>query len=539
MRLPIAAKLLIVLLVIFSVVLAVSLAYQNHHQKALVTEIVGEQTLDKASNYFDSLNMMMLTGTIHQKDALKQKVLAQNGIEDARVIRAEGITAIFGPGNPDQAIEDLFDQRAIKGETIIETVERDYGTGIVVALPMKASTSYRGTNCTQCHIVPEGTVLGVVRLEYNLSDLYQTINKDMLFTAVIMSIITLVGFALTFSFIRISLVSPLKRISFFMRQCSDEKNLSQRLAISRHDEIGQLAASCDNLLDSFSDSLNQVKNTASTLLNEATVLTKVSSETNILVANQRQETQEMSMAIDEVQRHQHIVEEKTTEASELSQGLAQSAQQGTGIANVAAEQIQQLVREIEQVRQQILSVNQQSKDVNSILEVIRAIAEQTNLLALNAAIEAARAGEQGRGFAVVADEVRSLASRTHDATGDIQQIIEQLTTDAERSATAIESTCETTTERADTVLQLSQSLAQIADEILIVNNNAKEISVDTVHQAEMADALRVQVVTIQTHAEETSVNANQTQSISSNLRQLAGELEHLIDQFQLEGGRKY
>ncbi|OEE59268.1 chemotaxis protein [Enterovibrio norvegicus FF-454] len=539
MRLPIAAKLLIVLLVIFSVVLAVSLAYQNHHQKALVTEIVGEQTLDKASNYFDSLNMMMLTGTIHQKDALKQKVLAQNGIEDARVIRAEGITSIFGSGNPDQAIEDLFDQRAINGETIIETVERDYGTGIVVALPMKASTSYRGTNCTQCHIVPEGTVLGVVRLEYNLSDLYQTINKDMLFTAVIMSIITLAGFALTFSFIRISLVSPLKRISSFMRQCSDEKNLSQRLAISRHDEIGQLAASCDNLLDSFSDSLNQVKNTASTLLNEATVLTKVSSETNILVANQRQETQEMSMAIDEVQRHQHIVEEKTTEASELSQGLAQSAQQGTGIANVAAEQIQQLVREIEQVRQQILSVNQQSKDVNSILEVIRAIAEQTNLLALNAAIEAARAGEQGRGFAVVADEVRSLASRTHDATGDIQRIIEQLTTDAERSATAIESTCETTTERADTVLQLSQSLAQIADEILIVNNNAKEISVDTVHQAEMADALRVQVVTIQTHAEETSVNANQTQNISSNLRQLAGELEHLIDQFQLEGGRKY
>ncbi|NGN96937.1 methyl-accepting chemotaxis protein [Grimontia sp. S25] len=533
MRLPIAVKILFVLLGIFSVVLAVSLIYQTNHQKTFVTDIVGEQTLDKASNYFDSLNMMMLTGTIHQKEALRNKVLEQNGIEDARVIRADGITSIFGPGNPNQAILDNIDQRAVAGETIVERVTRDYGPGIVVALPMKASANYRGTNCMQCHIVPEDTVLGVVRLEYNLSELYESINGDMWVTAGIMGAITLGGFALTFGFVRVSLVSPLKRISHFMHRCSEEKNLSQRLAMHRDDEIGQLAASCDTLLDSFSSSLNRVKGTAMTLLEEATVLTNVSSETNNLVENQHRETQEMSSSIDEVQHHQHIVEEKTTEAAELSQNLAENAQQGRNVANVAAEQIQQLVQEVDQVRHQILAVNQQSKEVNSILEVIRGIAEQTNLLALNAAIEAARAGEQGRGFAVVADEVRSLASRTHDATGDIQSIIEQLTADAERSASAIETTCENTAQRSDTVMQLSNSLAQIAEEILIVNANAKEISQDTVHQAEMADNLREQVVTIQSHAEDTSTNANQTQAISAMLKNLADQLEQLIDQFKL------
>lgn len=237
MRLPIAAKILIVLFLIFSVVLAVSLVYQNNQQKTLVTDIVGEQTLDKASNYFDSLNMMMLTGTIHQKEALRQKVLEQNGIEDARVIRADGITSIFGPGNPEQAIADSIDQRAVGGETIIENVTRDYGPGIVVALPMKASSSYRGTNCLQCHVVPEGTVLGVVRLEYNLSALYETINHKMLVTAAIMTAITLAGFALTFGFIRSALVSPLKRISLFMRTCSNDKNLSERITLSSRTKL--------------------------------------------------------------------------------------------------------------------------------------------------------------------------------------------------------------------------------------------------------------------------------------------------------------
>ncbi|WP_325892473.1 methyl-accepting chemotaxis protein [Grimontia sp. NTOU-MAR1] len=533
MRLPIAAKILFALLGIFSVVLAVSLIYQNNQQKTFVTDIVGEQTLDKASNYFDSLNMMMLTGTIHQKEALRNKVLEQNGIEDARVVRAEGITKVFGPGNPGQAILDSIDQRAIDGETVVERVTRDYGPSIVVALPMKASSNYRGTNCLQCHIVPEETVLGVVRLEYNLSSLYENINGQMLITAGIMSAITLGGFALTFGFIRVSLVSPMKRISRFMHRCSEEKNLSQRLTMHRDDEIGQLAASCDTLLDSFSSSLNRVKGTATALLHEATVLTNVSSETNKLVENQRRETQEMSSSIDEVQHHQHIVEEKTTEAAELSEALAESAHQGRHVAELAAEQIQQLVQEIDQVRHQILEVNQQSKEVNSILEVIRGIAEQTNLLALNAAIEAARAGDQGRGFAVVADEVRNLASRTHDATGDIQNIIEQLTADADRSASAIETTCENTAQRSDTVMQLSNSLAQIAEEILIVNANAKDISHDTAHQAEMSDGLREQVITIQSHAENTSTNANQTQTSSANLKNLADQLEQLIDEFKL------
>ncbi len=107
MRLPIAAKILIVLFLIFSVVLAVSLVYQNNQQKTLVTDIVGEQTLDKASNYFDSLNMMMLTGTIHQKEALRQKVLEQNGIEDARVIRADGITSISAPATRNRQLQTV------------------------------------------------------------------------------------------------------------------------------------------------------------------------------------------------------------------------------------------------------------------------------------------------------------------------------------------------------------------------------------------------------------------------------------------------
>ncbi|OOE88545.1 methyl-accepting chemotaxis protein [Salinivibrio sharmensis] len=538
MRMTLASKILLALFLVFALVLVTSLAYQSHQQKALMTSIVSQQTLDKASNYFDSLNMLMLTGTISQRNTLREKMLSHEGIEEARVIRSDAITRFFGPGNPEQSPQDAIDQRALDGETIVETVENNGEKGLVVALPMKASSDYRGTNCLQCHVAEEGTVLGVIRLEYDLEPLYGTIDKEMLITAAIMGSIAVIGFLISLTVIRRWVVSPLKRVSAFMKRTSHDKNLAERLNDTRGDEIGELCDSCDQLLDNFSASLQQVQRTSETLSAEAMNLIHVSSHTDQLADSQRHETNDMSSAIDNVQQHQHDIQNRTQEAAQLSESAATSANQGSDLANVAANDIRKLVEDISQVRSQILDVNQQSQQVTTILGVIREIAEQTNLLALNAAIEAARAGEQGRGFAVVAEEVRNLASRSHDATGEIQTIIENLCAGSEASAQAVEATSESANQRGETVMALSEALGNIAEQVTTVNNNADDISQQSEHQAQMTDALLSQVGRIQSHANDTATNANEVKAISANLEQLVEQLEGLIGQFKLSDSLK-
>lgn len=133
----ITTKLLLTLISVFAMVLAGSTAYQYWQQRDLINSVLSEQLHDKASNYFDSLNMMMLTGTMAQKETLRQKALAQDGIEQVRVLRADAVSKLYGPGQENQKPVDDIDRRALGGEFILEPYEADWGKGIVVALPMK------------------------------------------------------------------------------------------------------------------------------------------------------------------------------------------------------------------------------------------------------------------------------------------------------------------------------------------------------------------------------------------------------------------
>ncbi|WP_281222229.1 methyl-accepting chemotaxis protein [Photobacterium sanguinicancri] len=538
MRLTIAHKLLLTLLAVFTLVLAASLTYESYQQKALLQSVISEQTLDKAGNYFDSLNMMMLTGAMGQRETLRQKVLSHSGIDNVRVIRGEGITKYFGAGLKGQTPVDEFDRRALLGEQIVETVQTPNGQNLLVALPMKASSDYRGTNCLSCHIVPEGEVLGVVRLEYSLGPLYERVNKELLLAGGIMALIAGTGFLFALFMIRRIIVRPLRRVSNYMKHTSINKDLSSRLNETRQDEIGELCQSYDQLLDNFSASLQQVQTTSESLTLQANELICVASKTTHAVESQRSETTDIGAAIEHMQQQQHNVEQRTAEAATLSQNASNSARQGTQLAISAGDDIRYLVKDIENVQTRINHLNEQSSQVTTILDVIRGIAEQTNLLALNAAIEAARAGEQGRGFAVVADEVRNLATRTHQATGDIQTIIEVLHQGSEASAKAVEDTCKTAYEKMETIEQLSQALSDIGNHIQVVNTHANDIQQQSAEQANMADSVNIKIETITRHADETSSHAMQSKEISVNLEQLAEQLERLLHQFTLSSDNK-
>lgn len=529
----ITSKILVTLVTVFTCVLAVSTSYQYFQQRELINSVLSQQLHDKASNYFDSLNMMMLTGTMAQKETLRQKALAQDGIEVVRVLRAEHVSKLYGPGQSNQQPIDDIDRRALEGEMVIEPFNASWGKGLVVALPMKSSENYRGTNCVACHMAPEGEVLGAIRLEYNLSSVNTLISKRTMIAIAIMAGIAFIGFIITMGLIRKIVVSPIQKTSRFMTIVSQNKDLSQRIPSKQTDEVGSLAQSINSFMDTVSESLMKVQETSHTLSDSATKLTGVAQVTDRAANNQQDETAEVQSNIHTMQDQQVNVEQATIDASTLITHTTSVAQASADQAHSASEEIKNLVGDIENVKSKISELNQRTTQVSSILEVINGIAEQTNLLALNAAIEAARAGEQGRGFAVVADEVRQLASRTSEATGNIKTIIAEFKKGSEESLQSVDDVCDHAHKRSSDIEELSLAMTNVVDEMQQVLQHATNIQQQTQTTTQLNHDVQSKVEIITRHADETSQSATQTRDISVSLEQLSDRLELLLNQFTL------
>jgi len=310
-------------------------------------------------------------------------------------------------------------------------------------------------------------------------------------------------------------------------------DLTQRLSVHGQDEVAELAASINQFVAKVHELVKDVSGSTQRVTQAAERMAHVTEESTGAVRRQHQETEQVATAMHEMTATVQEVAQNALLASEAARTAEGESETGTRVVAETQVSIQSLVAEVEQAAQYMDVVRDDSTQINGILEVIRGIADQTNLLALNAAIEAARAGEQGRGFAVVADEVRSLAQRTQGSTAEIDEMIERLQQSVNNAASTMQRGREKALTSVESVGYAHEALSLIAEQVTRINDMNASIASAAEEQSAVAEEIDRNVVNINDITREVNEGAAETNAASHELAQLAEELQRQVQSFKI------
>ncbi|HDI3252329.1 TPA: methyl-accepting chemotaxis protein [Vibrio cholerae] len=328
---------------------------------------------------------------------------------------------------------------------------------------------------------------------------------------------------------------PLSRLNTLVANLSQGNgDLTQRLAVESKDEIGQICNSINLFIEKLQQMFLDVAD-SSKEIDRAVVHLSNQARSNLNTLNQHtQETEQAITAIEEMSASAGSIAQSADDAALLIERTNRYADESKQTVTEAVNSVNGLVNQVSSMAETITRMSEDTKQINSVLQVIGAIAEQTNLLALNAAIEAARAGEQGRGFAVVADEVRALASRTQQSTSQINDMLATLKTTTENVVKEMDSTrihCEETAERTNHVMD---SLNVVTDSVAEMNNLNTLIATSAMEQRQVTHEVSKNMAAIQEMVRKLNMNAAQVTSVSNELQNTSHALSDVVGRFRVQ-----
>ena len=508
-----------------------------------MTNVNRETAINQAKDFSKSIHEMtmagltgmMITGTVDQREVFLDQIKQLSIIKDLHVARSDAVIKLFGPDTKSNRELDAQEQKVMREGKPYIAVEQEAGSSFLrVINPTNASSNYLGKDCILCHQAPEGTVLGLVSMKVSLDSVEAEVASFRLKIAGAalgaLGALLLIIYFLTHHFVTV----PLDHLRSGLRDIArGEGDLTRRLPVKGRDEVGQSAQVFNEMMGNFQQLVSQVRDAA------AQVSARVAA---------------LSDSADRVSQSSHLQNEKSNDAATAVEQLvssissiAQSAehvqhqsQESLARANEGSRNLQTLLGEMNVVESAVKemadSVNNFVRNTESITMMTREvkdIAEQTNLLALNAAIEAARAGEQGRGFAVVADEVRKLAEKSSRSASEIDTITASLSAQSVAVRRSIEAGIHHLESSQAAVASVSSVLQATNGSVSEVGQGLDAIAAATEQQRRFSGDVETSIEAIAGMARSNTGAVEQTAGAAHDLKRLADGLANLVGRFKV------
>lgn len=502
--------------------------------KAVKTQHIVESTLGSLEYFHDLEKSGQLTTEQAQEHAQKALSKLRYGRNDYVWINDLAPKMIMHAMSPALDGKDLSGYKDPDGKQIFNEfarIAKDQGAGFFsYRWPMPGASapvdkiSYVQIFKPWNWVIGSGVYLDDIHAEF----------RSVAIKVSLISLGVIVFIALLIISIMRSIVMPLENVVAAMQNiASGDGDLTQELNANGKDEIAALSQNYNTFALKLRTTIGHLLTSATTLKQSAEALGLQATQALDINENQSQQTEQIATAINEVTYAvQDVAKHAEQAASEVSQATEQAAAGQANIDN-SLRQTDLLSATIAQAVDVMQKLAEESSQVGHVLDVIRSIAEQTNLLALNAAIEAARAGEQGRGFAVVADEVRLLAQRTQQSTDEVQTMIESLQNNSQAAVSVINESSSTAQATVEQAQQAQQSLTSISNALYTINDLNASIASATLQQSHVAEEINENVTRVAGLSQSSNDSAHQLSQSSAQLNQLALELNQQLGQFKV------
>jgi methyl-accepting chemotaxis protein len=525
----------LVQIVLLVIGIVAQLSIRNMFENDIISH-ANEKAIVSADGLLNGLNMLMVSEMISKpelRSLLVKKMGAIDNILELRVFRSKSVQNQFGPGLPSEQTVDDIDREALQTARVQSSfIALDEKKSLRVVVPFIAKTEFRGTNCLSCHLVSEGTVNGGASITIDLHNEFAELNRKDIYLCVAQIVFQLFLFVLIGKLIH-NVIKPASQLQKDLLVLSSGDFSITIHHVEGNDEIASIAKSAHVVNVELGKLINEVKISALKVAEIAEKVVLISNMTSSGVLAQKEETDIVSASVSQMVISLNNSVSSSKSAVNVALQIEERAQLAKKVVANTVSSIHQISGDVISASAMINSLERESGEISSVIQLIADISKQTNLLALNAAIEAARAGEHGRGFAVVADEVRKLATRIEEATKEIQNKIESLKSGVQSVTVVMNAGHQQANESVDQINRTNVTLTEIIESISTINKANEQISTSIEEQFEIATRINNNISNITTVASQTAFSSkNTTEAIESIVESVSG-LSKIVAKFTL------